>query len=268
MPLGSSHSCGLLLRREEAAHHLVGRPGDRGHGGDAEALVDERPARVVDAGDHAVDGEVLTGDAGGEDVRVVAARDRGDGIGPLDPGFDQVVAVEPEAHDLLPTEATVGQALAERVGVLVDHGHRVAIALEAQGELTAHPPASDDDDVHRVSLPRRDRGRLPRWGSEHAIGERWMTGEVRIGDGPPADGKLSPAGRSLGLGESATWHSSNVYSSAVRSRRPRWSTSASRRPSPWRCSRPTRSRPPRTRPRRSSSSSRWAARAWRSGSTR
>ena len=153
MPLGSSHSCGCSSAGEQAAHHLVGGPRDRGDGRDAEALVDERSARVVDPGDHPLDPEVLAGDAGGEDVRVVAAGHRGDGAGALDAGLDEVVAVEAEAHDLLAAEV-LGQALAERVGVLVDHRHRVAIALEAQGELAAHPPASDDDDVHRVSLQR------------------------------------------------------------------------------------------------------------------
>ena len=63
------------------------------------------------------------------------------------PACDEVVAVEAEADDLLAGEV-LGEALAERVGVLVDHRDRVAAPLEAQGELAAHPPASDDDDVH------------------------------------------------------------------------------------------------------------------------
>ena len=76
---------GLLLGWEQAAQHLVGRPADGRDGRDAEPLVDQRAPRVVDAGDDALDAEVLAGDAGREDVRVVAAGDRGDGLGPSMP---------------------------------------------------------------------------------------------------------------------------------------------------------------------------------------
>jgi hypothetical protein len=71
-----------------------------------------------------------------------------------------VIAVEAEADGLLSGEV-LREPLAEGVGVLVDPRHRVATARQAQGERAAHPPASVDDDVHGVSLQRRDRRRLP-----------------------------------------------------------------------------------------------------------
>ena len=54
----------LLVGREQAPHHLVGGPGDGRDGRDAEALVDQRPPGVVDAGDDALDLERLAGDPG------------------------------------------------------------------------------------------------------------------------------------------------------------------------------------------------------------
>ncbi len=77
---------GLLFGWEQAAQHLVGRPADGRDRRDAEPLVDQRTPGVVDAGDDALDAEVLAGDAGREDVGVVTARDRGDGFGSLDAG--------------------------------------------------------------------------------------------------------------------------------------------------------------------------------------
>ena len=61
-------------------------------------------------------------------------------------GFE-VVAVEAEADHLLPGEV-LGEALSERVCILVDHRDRVAAALQAQGELAPHTPTTDYDDVH------------------------------------------------------------------------------------------------------------------------
>ena len=69
---------------QDPAQHPLGRPLHRGDGGDAEALVDRGPARVVDAGDDPLDAVGLPGDAGDEDVRVVAVGDGGQRPGLLD----------------------------------------------------------------------------------------------------------------------------------------------------------------------------------------
>ena len=66
---------------QHPAQHVVDRPGDGRHGGDAEALEDLRSPRVVDAGDDARDLVGLPGDAGAEDVGVVAACDSGERAG-------------------------------------------------------------------------------------------------------------------------------------------------------------------------------------------
>ena len=106
------------------------------------------------------------------------------------PASIEVVAIEAEADDLLPGEV-VGQALAEGVGVLVDDGDRVAVALEAHGELAAHPPTPDDDDMHRVSLQRRRPEQAIEQLPGVAIGERRMTCDRRIGVRHAPDGTLS-----------------------------------------------------------------------------
>ena len=101
---------------EEPAADLVDGPGDGGHGGDAEALVDLGPAGVVDAGHHPGDLVGLPGDPHGQDVGVVAAGDGGQGVGPDGPGPLEVVAVETRAHHLPPAPAggSRRKALAER----------------------------------------------------------------------------------------------------------------------------------------------------------
>ena len=66
---------------QQPAQHLVGRPAHGGDGGDAQPLVDLGAARVVDPGHHVVDAERLAGHPGGDDVGVVAAADRGEGLG-------------------------------------------------------------------------------------------------------------------------------------------------------------------------------------------
>src|SRR6478609_6934449 len=79
-PHGATGVAPLRLRavRQQPPQHLVGRPPDRGHRGDAEPLVDLGPARVVDPGHHVVDAERLAGHPGRDDVGVVAAADGGE----------------------------------------------------------------------------------------------------------------------------------------------------------------------------------------------
>ena len=170
MPLGSSQSWGCSSagsRRRSTwsvVHETVATVGM------PEALVDQRAPRVVDAGDDPLDPEVLAGDAGGEDVRVVAAGDRGDGAGALDAGLDQVVAVEAEADDLLAAEV-LGQALAERVGVLVDDGDRVASFSRLRASSLPTRPHPTTTTCTAVSLRRSGPGQaIAAASAERAIG--------------------------------------------------------------------------------------------------
>ena len=152
---GSVHSGGGRVG-QDAAQHAVGGPLHGGDGGDAELLVDRRPAGVVDAGDHPLQAEDLAGGAGHHDVGVVAAGDGGQRAGLLDAGRAQVIAVEPDALDRAAREP-LGQA-AEGLGLLVDDGDRVATVLQDAGEPGTDPAASDDDDVQRALLFPMDRG--------------------------------------------------------------------------------------------------------------
>ena len=110
---------------QQPAQHLVGGPPHGGDGRDAEPLVDLGPAGVVDPGDDVVDAERLAGHPRGEDVGVVAAGDRGEGVG--------LARSRPRRRisRSKPTPVTVppvklGPEPAEGVGLLVDDGDRVA----------------------------------------------------------------------------------------------------------------------------------------------
>ena len=104
---------------KEPPQHLVGRPLHRRDRVDAETLVDERAAGVVDAGDDALDAVRLACDPGAQDVRVVAVRHGREGPGLVDPGIGEMVPVEAEAHDRAAAEA--GGQPPERASILVDH---------------------------------------------------------------------------------------------------------------------------------------------------
>ena len=101
----------LGAEREDAAHDLLGGPRDGRDGGDAQALVDLRAPRVVDAGDDLLDAVGLARDAGGEDVAVVAAADGREGLGARDARGLEGLAVEADAGDGLAGE--LGAELAE-----------------------------------------------------------------------------------------------------------------------------------------------------------
>ena len=66
------------------------------------------------------------------------------------PGLDEHLAVEALADDLAPGKSA--DEPAERLRVLVDHGHLVAEPIEARGERGPDPAAAHDDDVHGGTL--------------------------------------------------------------------------------------------------------------------
>ena len=135
---------------KQPPHHLVGGPRHCRHGGDAEALEDQRAAAVLDAGDHVGDLVGLVRDASAHDVRVVAIGDRGERAGVLDAGVLQRVTVVTDAGDLEPGE--IGMEPPEGAGAPVDDRHAVAHLFELQGELTTDSPAAHNDHVHDASL--------------------------------------------------------------------------------------------------------------------
>ncbi len=128
------HPVADLLPRVE--HHEPDLSDGPAHGRDrrdVQPLVDLGAPRVVDAGDHDRHLVVLARDAGRDDVRVVAARDRQEDVGIPDPGLLQDVPGEPEANEGLRVEA--GRQPVERARALVDHGHRMAELGELDGQV-------------------------------------------------------------------------------------------------------------------------------------
>ena len=122
-------------------------------------LVDDGAAGVVDAGHDPFDPEGLAGDAGDEDVGVVAVGDRRQRVGPLDAALDEAVAVEADAHDGLAVEA--GRQPTEGLLVAIDDGHGVVVIPEHARQPGPDPTTSDDDDMHELDL-RRPRISAPR----------------------------------------------------------------------------------------------------------
>ena len=148
---------GLGAGGQHPAQHLVGGPLHGGHRGDAEPLVDLGAARVVDAGHDLLDAERLAGHPGRDDVGVVAAGDRREGVGALDAGLLEDGLVEAVAGDLVAVEGRAEPP--ERVGVAVDDRHGVVAVLEAAGQRRADPAAAHDHDVHAANAYRAASGR-------------------------------------------------------------------------------------------------------------
>ena len=156
---------GLLLAGQQAAQHLVGGPRDDRDGRDAEPLVDHGPAGVVDPGDDALDPEVLPGDAGGEDVRVVAARHRGDGAGPVDARPRRGGRGRSRSPTICWPPKSSGRKRRNASAFLSITATVWPRRSRLSGELAAHPAAPDDDDVHGARLvpsrPSDAESRMP-----------------------------------------------------------------------------------------------------------
>ncbi len=152
---------GLAVGGEDPAQHLVRGPLDGGNGGDAQPLVDLGASGVVDARHDVLDPEGLPGDAGGDDVGVVAAGYREEGVGAVGAGLVEHLLVE--AHPGHPDPGEGRAEPAERIGVAVDHGHGVAALLEAAGKQGPDAAAAHDHDVHGsdATRPRRGPRRAP-----------------------------------------------------------------------------------------------------------
>ena len=103
-----------------------------------EPLVDHGPARVVDAGDDVLDAEVLPGDAGDEDVGVVAVGDGGEraGLARCRPRSGGRGRTRCPAR-CVPAKSAPSRC--ERVGPPVDDGDGVAVVGEGAGRATTRP---------------------------------------------------------------------------------------------------------------------------------
>ena len=133
---------------QQLPQHLVGGPADRGHGGDAEPLVHLGPARVVDAGRHPRHAERLPGHPGRDDVGVVAAADRREGVRALDAGLCSTSRSKPTPVTCWPLKA--GSSLRNASGSWSITATAVAPVLQDVGEGRPDPPATHDHDCTTV----------------------------------------------------------------------------------------------------------------------
>src|SRR5262245_4458989 len=136
----------LLAGVLEHQDHLLDAPAGGGDRGDVQTFVDVGAHRVVDAGDDLRHVIGLAGDPGRDDVRVVSARHRQEGVGLLDPGLLEDLAVEPEPDQRARLEPR-GQPR-ERRGVLVDDRDLVALLGQLLREQDAHTTTTHDDHAH------------------------------------------------------------------------------------------------------------------------
>lgn len=127
----------------------LGRPFDRGDGGDTKSFEDLGPTGVIDAGHHPLHPERLPGHPGHQDVGVVAVGNRGEGRRLFDARLLQAVPVESDTGDGAPREV-LGEPF-ERPGTAVDDGHAVTALLEVAGQAGPHSSATHYDYVHRVT---------------------------------------------------------------------------------------------------------------------
>ena len=108
---------------------------------------------IAATGDDVLDAEGLPRDPRADDVGVVAAADRREGVGALDASCAEDVPVEADAGDGHAAELVAQTA--EGGGVLVDDGHGRAGLLEAVRQVRTHATAAHDDDVHGVPSAAR-----------------------------------------------------------------------------------------------------------------
>ena len=111
---------------------------------------------VIDAGHHARHLEDVLGDLRRHDVAIVAFGDSDESVGVLDTGAAEDLGVGAVADDLVALEV-VGQDAAlgragELVGVAVDDGDVVAVAVHLSGDPGADASAADDHDLQRASI--------------------------------------------------------------------------------------------------------------------
>jgi hypothetical protein len=126
---------------------------------DAEAPVDVRLAGVVDPRDDAGHPEDALRHPADHGIRLVASRDGGKTVGALDSCPQEDVAIEPDSGEYLARERRPEPG--ERIGIVVEHGDRVAGLGEPAGKARAEPAAARDDRLHWEPPPRRDIRRRP-----------------------------------------------------------------------------------------------------------
>lgn len=169
--LGEDHGAAgiavLILRaeREHAAQELPRRPGHGGDRRDAQPLVDLRPTRIVDAGDDLLDPVGLPGHPGRQDVRVVTGAHGGEGMGSLDAGTLERLAIE--AHTGHRLSGEIGAELPEGPGILIDDRHGVSELVQSMRQQGSHATAPENHDVHARTLHawRSEAAALPGVGS-------------------------------------------------------------------------------------------------------
>ncbi len=238
---------------QEPPQHLVGRPRDGRDRRDAEPLVDERAARVVDAGDDALDAVRLACDPGAQDVGVVAVRHGREGAGLVDARLRRDDRGRSRSRrSCVPPKSEGRRRNARPFLSITDTVWSASSSAPASSLPTRpHPITTTCTGVLLACDRRRMLRRTP--GSRRATPGAARRAAHRPHGMLATGGTLTRHGCRSGRECSKP---SSGSSSVARSRRRSRSTSGSPRRSRSRSSPRTRSPRPRTRPRRSCSSPR------------
>jgi hypothetical protein len=131
---------------EEATKHLAGGPRNRGDGGNTESLVYLCTPEVINACDNSFNTVRFACHSSRDDVRVVTAAHRREGMSALDTRAFQGLPIKAHPGDSASVETLAKSP--ERLCLLVNDCNRVATLIKFLSEEGANATASEDDDVH------------------------------------------------------------------------------------------------------------------------
>ena len=133
------------VARHDLAEHVLGNERRAAHVVDAQLHVGALVVGVVQAGDDMGHAVQAAAHFGHHEVRVVELGDGRDDVAVLHAGLHERLLVETEALHRRAVE--VAPQVRERVGVLVDDAHVVAVVRQHVRQLRTHAAAADDDHV-------------------------------------------------------------------------------------------------------------------------
>ena len=145
------------VARHHLAEHVLGHQRRAAHVVDAQLHVRALVIGVVQARDDVRHAEQTAAHFGAHEVRVVELGDGGHDVAIFDTGFDEGFLVE--AHTLHRGAVEVAPQVRERVHVLVDDAHVVAVIRQHVRQLGTDAAAADDDHVaHTDPFTRHPHG--------------------------------------------------------------------------------------------------------------
>lgn len=143
----------LSTLRDKASHDLTCSPGHGRNSRDTQALVDLGSSRIVDPGHYVFDAVGFSGRASGDDICVITAAHRGEGMGHFYASCLKGLSIKPDPFDRLPTKLRTEAA--KGLLILVDDGYGMPTLVKAVCEQCAYSACPENHDVHDGDGTRR-----------------------------------------------------------------------------------------------------------------